>query len=671
MDAEEFRDCEDRLYSRLPLLGGGRRRRAVHALAKDGSTAAVRMLATAVIRSDDEQVQAAALDALRRLARRGSSAAREALCVLVLDHDHAGAQKLVVAAGYAPQTPQRRALFYFLTEQWEPFESLDFDNRLLRAAYAAANENVRLRVRRKARRAGRLEWVDAIAGGRRGRPLTEMTPEEWQTTLTVLVEGERWPDLWQLAQEAPALWSARILRRLRDVDWIPIGEDRTVFQELLDLALDFEAPSLGGLVRCRAVLQGHDGPIRCLALTPDGRVLATGGEDHSVRLWSVADGQLLRILPGHEGPVRCLALGPDGETLASAGRDGTVRLWRLSDGSAAATLTGHCDSVTALALSPDGTILASGGEDCTVRLWRLPDGRALRTLTAHTEPVNCLAITPDGRLLASGSGSFHPEYAPEDGDYTVRLWSLPSGRAVRTLTGHRNWVNCLAISPDGRTLASGGSEVLLWQLPKPKRRADRDAFRLLMLSNLAGSWANCLYFRPDGRMLVSGNMDRSVSFWHIPPEGSCPVLDHERAVRAVAFSPDGTVLASAGDDHTVRLWDVTERRTLAVLRGHKAAVTCLAASADGEALISTGADGTARIWTSELVRLSRLPVGRIRAREWAWVQTALRDGTMFPAERRALGFLAALLRHKRRADVIVEEAGPRRITVGEFDVEIE
>jgi WD40 repeat protein len=670
MNAEQLRECEDHLYSRLPILGGRRRRQAVATLARDGSVKAVRLLAAAVVRSDDEELREQALRALGRLARKSNTEAQEMLGALVLDHDHAPARDLALAAGCAPRDPERRALFYFLTDQWEEFESLDFDHRLLRSAYATADEALRVRIRRKARQAGRIDWVEAIAGGRQGRPLATLTPEEWQTTLSVLTVSERWHDLWRLAQEAPPAWSARIARRLREEAWQPDETDHAFYEELQTLAERFEVLDLGGLLQCRAVLQGHSRPVRCLVFSPRGGLLATGGQDHTVRLWST-EGRAQRTLLGHEGPVRCLAVSPNGEFLASAGTDGTIHLWHLPEGAPVATLEGHRDPVTALAVSADGSVLASASEDTTVRLWRLPDGKALRTLAGHRETVTCLAFAHGGKLLASGGGTFHPDYAPEDGDYTVRVWRVTSGREVRSLAGHRNWVSCLAVSPDGRMLASGGSEVLVWQLPSRKRAFDPDAFRLLLLSNLASSWANCLAFAPDGRLLASGNLDRSISFWRLPPGAADAALGHERAVRSLVFSRDGQVLASAGDDHTINLWDLEARRPLQTLPGHEGPVSCLALSPDGTTLASGSDDGAIRLWVSELVRLSRIPVGRMNAREWAWVQATLRDGAMFPAERHALEYVAALLRHHRGADVVAEEGGPRRIAVGEFDVEIE
>jgi WD40 repeat protein len=111
--------------------------------------------------------------------------------------------------------------------------------------------------------------------------------------------------------------------------------------------------------------------------------------------------------------VAALAITPDGRTLASGGYDRLVRLWRLPTGEPLGKLEGHTGDVTSLALSPDGRVLASGGYDHDVRLWALPDGRLLRRLHEPTGAVSCVAISADGRLLATGGT-----------DRALRLWNL-------------------------------------------------------------------------------------------------------------------------------------------------------------------------------------------------------------------------------------------------------
>ncbi|MBI2298738.1 MAG: WD40 repeat domain-containing protein, partial [Armatimonadetes bacterium] len=169
-----------------------------------------------------------------------------------------------------------------------------------------------------------------------------------------------------------------------------------------------------------ATLSGHTSFVRALAVSSDGRVLASGSDDRTVRLWSLPEGRELATLQGHSGWVYALALSPDGRVLASGSGDNTVRLWSLPDGRELATLTGHCGWVQALSVSPDGRVLATGSDDHTVRLWSLPEGRELATLTGHTGTVFALAVSPDGRVLASGGWG-----------NTVRLWGLATALMPR------------------------------------------------------------------------------------------------------------------------------------------------------------------------------------------------------------------------------------------------
>jgi WD40 repeat protein len=347
-------------------------------------------------------------------------------------------------------------------------------------------------------------------------------------------------------------------------------------------ALGDKMEPIGAMRRSFEGIGAHTDMVTCLAYSPDGKTLATGGRDHSVRIWDVNTGQRQRTLLGHTDKVNAVAFSPDGGQLVSASDDQTIRLWDLAPIAPTASFGGHKGAVWTVAVSPDGTRAATAGADRVIRIWESATGKEIRAFNGHTAAVTALAWTPDGQTLISASA-----------DKTIRVWDMSSSQA-RVISGPEAAVLAVALSPDGRRIAAGGSD-------RKVRIFDRTTGQQVSAGAIHAVPVTSIAWRSDGNQLASVSVDGILKLWNMATDkeiANARVHDSGGAA-AVTFTPDGSRLITCGGDSQIKIWGATApfaKEPLFTLAGHSGPVSSLSISANGKLLASGGADAITKVW---------------------------------------------------------------------------
>jgi ribosome assembly protein 4 len=348
--------------------------------------------------------------------------------------------------------------------------------------------------------------------------------------------------------------------------------------------------------RCTDTMPGHTEAILHLSFSPDGKLLASGGGDTTVRFWDVHATNLPKFNKpciGHKNHVLCTAWSPCGSRFVSADKNGVLIVWDPTTGKSIFTKRAHLRWITSMAFEPIhqnalGERLATSSRDGTTKIWNLRTQQCLATLSGHADSVECVKWGGQGLIYTASR------------DRTIKVWTAQKGddnnnnnnngddlgKLVRTLKGHGHRINTLALSCDYvcRTGPFDHRGRIYESLIQDKQQAAKKRYDEMMGG--------------EPERLVSGSDDYTLFLWH-PTIDKHPIkrmTGHQQAVNHIAFSPDGRYFASASFDKKIKIWSGKSGDFLTTLTGHVGAVYQVAWSPDSRYLVSASKDSTAKLW---------------------------------------------------------------------------
>jgi WD40 repeat protein len=318
----------------------------------------------------------------------------------------------------------------------------------------------------------------------------------------------------------------------------------------------------------------------CSAISPDGKTVAVGGTDGSLRLIEGDTGYEMWSVSAHINTVWTTVYSPDGSKVITSAEDTTPRIWETSTGYLLSNLAGHDQVVRSAEFSPDSTTVLTASSDRTARLWNASNGMEISVLRGHEETIWSAVFSPDGARVLTASS-----------DRTARVWNIASANEVLTLRGHSGWVRSAIFSPDGTKILTASSDCTarIWDA--------LSGDELLAFRGHKKAIGTAVYRRDGTNVLTKSFGESAARVWDASTgEERLVIVGHDDVIASAVYSLDGTKVLTASNDGTSRIWDATSGEQVTVLRGHNDRVRLAMFSPNGCKVLTTSSDKSVRLW---------------------------------------------------------------------------
>ena len=349
----------------------------------------------------------------------------------------------------------------------------------------------------------------------------------------------------------------------------------------------------------RLVVQtGHTYEAISVAFSPDGKVIASGSKDGTIKLWNAETRHQLKSLAALAGDANNITFSPDGKVIAASYDDKTIKLWNIETGKITKSLevfdppeknlsntSGYSFDIRSISFSPDGRTLASGSDEYSgrydrINMWNVETGELVKFLKGDLGVF--VLFSPNGESLASGGSD----------DNTVKLWSVQTWKQITTFRDHTNWVHSLSFSPDGKTLATGcwDKTIKLWNV-------ETGSLIKSLIGVSSSSFVNVI-FSQDGRFLFGPGANNVIKIWNVRTGRSIKTLQGvAESVYEISLAPDGNTLAGASADGMIKLWNIRTGKLTGILKGHTSRLYDVSISPNSSILASASNDKRIKLWS--------------------------------------------------------------------------